>query len=151
MVSKAKFVESLKKSLNAMFPCMELEGEHEVLLSSLSPIMWNYHCKEVSNKYSAGIVDACVSALKNINEYALPVNHLRLCYAYSYNMWVIFDLACGVTTIKKPYTPHVILNTTMYAAGFPIDKVRYIVDEFKLMDCAAELVKSGIKELTIKF
>lgn len=46
MVSKAKFVESLKKSLNVMFPRMELEDEHEVSLSSLSPIMWDYHRKE---------------------------------------------------------------------------------------------------------
>lgn len=149
--SKIQFSESLKKSLAAMYPNMELSGEHSVTLSSLSSIMWDEQRKVAANKYGDEVVELCVSALGNINEYALPVNHLRLCYAYSYDMWVTFDLACGVTTIKKPYVPHVILDTTMYAAGFPVNKVKCIVDEFELMSCAAELVESGVKEFMVKF
>lgn len=148
--SKIQFSESLKKSLAAMYPNMELSGEHSVTLSSLSPIMWDEQRKVAANKYGDEVVELCVSTLEQVNEYVLPVNHLRICYELDPELWLTFDLACGVTTVRtksKPKAPVVIINNTFLFAG----KSGYRLDEFELMDCAAELVESGVKEFMVKF
>lgn len=145
--SKIQFSESLKKSLAAMYPNMEFSGEHSVTLSSLSPIMWDEQRKVAANKYGDEVVELCVSTLEQVNEYVLPVNHLRICYELNPELWLTFDLVNGFTTTREPYVPHVIINNTFLFAG----KSGYRLDEFELMDCAAELAESGVKEFIVKF